>query len=235
MQIKNKICDIIKEKATNVVLSADLTDKRKLIDLLDKTKEYILGVKLHSDIIDDFYGVKDGYTTFIDDIKQMASDYNFIIIEDRKFADIGNTVNYQSKFITSYADLVTVHSLPGYGVLDGLMENCKKNNCGVLLLAQMSSKGNLITPEYAQKTIEMAKDYEDIVVGFICQEKLTNNFLHFTPGVQLHNKNDNLGQQYNTPQYVIDEKKSDILIVGRGIYMSQNPTETIKQYIHLPK
>jgi hypothetical protein len=51
-----------------------------------------------------------------------------------------------------------------------------------------------------------------------------------TPGVSFKNTNDNFGQQYKTPKTIIGEKKSDIIIVGRGIYKSKNPKEIVKKY-----
>ena len=55
-----------------------------------------------------------------------------------KFADIGKTVKAQFTTISSWADLVTVHGLPGPGVLDGLNNGTE---CRALIVAEMSSKG----------------------------------------------------------------------------------------------
>ena len=41
---------------------------------------------------------------------------------------------------------------------------------GILLIAQMSSKNNLIDCNYTQKVISMAKKHRDKVLGFITQE-----------------------------------------------------------------
>ena len=51
-----------------------------------------------------------------------------------------------------------------------------------------------------------------------------------TPGVKMTTTGDTLGQQYNTPQYVIGEKGSDVLIVGRGIYESEDTLAVATQY-----
>jgi uridine monophosphate synthetase len=51
-----------------------------------------------------------------------------------------------------------------------------------------------------------------------------------TPGVQIESKTDALGQQYKTPEFVIEECKSDVIIVGRGIYESKDPVAAAKEY-----
>lgn len=73
------------------------------------------------------------------------------------------------------------------------------------MLAQMSSKGNLAMAcgDYTAKTVEMAKENDTTVFGFISQSNVGGDtFLHFTPGVQLVEGGDAFGQQYNTPDKV---------------------------------
>ncbi|CAF4281561.1 unnamed protein product, partial [Rotaria magnacalcarata] len=63
------------------------------------------------------------------------------------FADIGNTVKLQYTKglfrIVEWADLVTVHVLPGECIVQGLEQAAQSINepRGCLLIAQMSSKG----------------------------------------------------------------------------------------------
>ena len=102
---------------------------------------------------------------------------------------------------------------------------------GILLVAQLSCKDNLITPEYTTKAIEFADQHKHSVVGLISQRKLTNNpqILTLTPGVSLSSAGDSLGQKYISPQHAINNG-SDIVIVGRGITESSNRLETCRQY-----
>ena len=46
---------IIKEKKTNICLAADVNDTYKLFELIQLVGEYICILKVHSDIIVDFY------------------------------------------------------------------------------------------------------------------------------------------------------------------------------------
>jgi uridine monophosphate synthetase len=219
-----KLFTIMELKKTNVCLSADLTKCQSILDLVEQCGEHICILKTHVDIIDDFNW------DFIIKLKKLSKKYNFLIFEDRKFADIGNTVMYQLNNgiykINEWADIINCHILPGEKILEGL------NHPAILLIAQMSSKNNLLTEEYTTKCIDYAKKYSN-VIGFIDIENITPNnleFIHMTPGVSFKNTNDNFGQQYKTPKTIIGEKKSDIIIVGRGIYKSKNPKEIVKKY-----
>jgi len=225
MNKMDKIRNISDTKKSKIILSADLTNKNKLLELLDQVGPYIMGVKMHADIITDID------ETFIDDLVELKKKHNFIIIEDRKFADIGNIVQLQSKYITQYADLITVHAICGQSIIDGLRENCVNNDCCILLIAQMSTENNLIDQHYIKHTVGLAQNNRDVVIGFICQEKLADDFLHFTPGVNISTKSDNLGQTYQSPSHLLDNKKVDYLIVGRGIYESNDPILSAKLYM----
>ena len=52
----------------------------------------------------------------------------------------------------------------------------------------------------------------------------------FNSGVHLKNKGDDKGQQYLPPSKLVEEKKVDVLIVGRGIVESPDPVETARLY-----
>merc|ERR1719330_2296907 len=100
-----------------------------------------------------------------------------------------------------------------------------KHPCGLLLLTEMSSKGNPLTPAFKTKGLEWADKHSDFVAGFICQGAMDYKhpqLINMTPGVNLEVKGDKLGQQYNTPQKVIGERLSDVIIVGRGVYRADD-------------
>ena len=225
-----KLLAIMEQKRTNLCLAADLTDWNRLVDLINQIGSKICVLKTHIDIIDNLPA------DFSDQLIKLKNQYNFLIFEDRKFADIGHTVELQYSAgmfkIADWADIINCHILPGPGIIEGLKKVGLPKGQGLLLLAQMSSADNLLTDDYAQKAVELAKKYDDFVIGFIAQGKLTKDekFITMTPGIKLAEGTDELKQQYNTPQTAL-QKGTDIFIVGRGIYEAKNPLTTAEQYI----
>ncbi|EFA80224.1 bifunctional UMP-synthetase [Heterostelium album PN500] len=226
----SKLFNIMATKKTNLAVAVDLTRKQEVLNLADSIGSEICVLKTHVDIIDDYD------QDFVHQLEQIASKHNFLIFEDRKFADIGNTVKYQFEsgvyHISKWAHMVTIHGVAGPAIIDGFRDSIKQTGAGLLLLAQMSSKGSLCVGEYTNQMIEMGKQNSDAVMGFICQERLesmSDNFVLMTPGIQFNSKGDSMGQQYNTPDYVVKEKGTDVIIVGRGIYQNSEPkSEAIK-------
>jgi uridine monophosphate synthetase len=226
--LSKAIFELIEEKETNLCLSADVNSASELLSLADLVGPEICLLKTHIDIIDDFT------PDLTLKLHTLAKKHRFFLFEDRKFADIGNTVKLQYcggvYKISSWADSINAHIIPGPGIIEALKEASSPSQ-GLFLLAQMSSKGNLLTEEHMKKAVEWATRYDDFVIGFISQEKIASDpkFLHLTPGIQLNNPSDPLGQQYNSPASAI-AKGSDILIVGRGITHSPNPLAAAQNY-----
>lgn len=220
---------IIQDKQSNLAVAADVTDANSLIKLVQQVGDSICVLKTHIDVISDFS--TDLITTLLDLKKQ----YQFLIFEDRKFADIGNTVKLQYNGgiyrIADWADIINAHVVPGPGIIEGLWEVGKTKGSGLLLLAEMSSAGNLATGEYTKTAVQWAKQYSDFVIGFIGMKKLIDDpkFITMTPGINFADKGDTLKQQYVTPEQAI-QGGSDIIIVGRGIYQAADPAEAAKRY-----
>lgn len=225
-----KLFSLMEKKQTNLAVAADVTTAEELFQLADAVGPEICILKTHIDILYNYDH------SMPQKLRNLAEKHEFLLFEDRKFADIGNTVKHQYRdgvyHISSWADIINAHPLPGPGIIEGLKEVGMPKNRALLLLAEMSSEGNLIDSNYTNAAIDMAKAHSDFVIGFISQRKLTDceNFVHMTPGVNLESKGDALGQQYNTPQAVIGERESDVMIVGRGIYQAKDPQREAARY-----
>lgn len=225
-----RLCQLIADKQTNLCLSADVSCASELLSLADSVGSEICLLKTHVDILSDFT------TDFIQQLNYLANKHQFLIFEDRKFADIGHTVKQQYAggiyHIADWADIVNAHTVPGPGVIQGLREVGMAKGRGLLLLAEMSSTGSLAKGAYTEASVAMANDYPDFVMGFIAQHQLSENpgLFHMTPGVQFNSNGDDLGQHYISPECAITQNGSDIIIVGRGIYQADNPALSAQHY-----
>jgi len=145
----------------------------------------------------------------------------------------GNTVALQYSGgvhkIASWSHITNAHPVPGPSVISGLASVGVPLGRGLLLLAEMSTKGSLATGSYTEEAVRLARANDQFVVGFIAQRRMdgvglstgdteNQDFLVLTPGVGLEAKGDAMGQQYRTPDEVIYQSGCDVIIVGRGIY-----------------
>ncbi|CCX13103.1 Orotidine 5'-phosphate decarboxylase domain-containing protein [Pyronema domesticum] len=237
-EVGRNLLSIIAEKQTNLCVSLDLADTEKILSLLDTLGPLICCAKTHVDILP--FSGPDAISAFTDRLAALAKQHNFLIFEDRKFADIGSTVKAQYGGgvykIAQWSHITNAHSVPGPGIIAGLKEVAQEvgQPRGLLMLGEMSSKGNLGGGEYLQKTLEMARGDKEFVMGFIAQCAIPpqdgEDWIVMTPGVNLGSKGDGLGQQYNTPDLVVREKGCDVIIVGRGIIGAADPKATAEEY-----
>ncbi|KAL8723950.1 MAG: hypothetical protein Q9166_008204 [cf. Caloplaca sp. 2 TL-2023] len=354
------LLSLISIKQSNLCVSADVHSTSALLKLAEEVGDSICVLKTHADIIDDFSD------RTIKGLQEVAKRKNFLIFEDRKFGDIGNTV--QSQYargplrIATWAHLTNAHLFPGPALisalhsaasstlislnqsvsteistgtprasLDGLstagtdpdpdidpfpsssmqyfqpssstaqhmlspthpdfdmshrrpsvvtttttisqtFEPSPPNPAtlsrtlssssgekpldraealkelgpppharGLLLLAQMSSENNLLTPSYTSTCISAAREHKDFVLGFVAQESLNtegdDDFLVFTPGVGFppneeagKNKGDGMGQRWRAPRDVVRDEGVDVVIVGRGVVNARDRAREAERY-----
>ncbi|KAH0829383.1 orotidine 5'-phosphate decarboxylase [Fonsecaea monophora] len=234
-----RLFEIAERKKTNVVLSADLTTTEELLAIADSLGPHIAVLKTHIDIVSDF-----GPAT-VEGLAQLAQRHDFLLFEDRKFVDIGNTVQKQYRGgalrIHEWAHIVNATMLPGEGIIQALDQSIRDGGIrerGILILAEMTSKGSLAVGEYTRISVEIARKYPQSVLGFVSTRELSSHcagatrdedFVVFTTGVNMSSKGDALGQQYQTPTTAM-EGGSDFLIAGRGIYAATDPVSAVKEY-----
>ncbi|CAM2888003.1 orotidine 5'-phosphate decarboxylase [Chryseobacterium flavum] len=220
--VSRKLLETALSKKSNLIASADVTTTQELLALAEKVGPHIIALKTHIDIISDFE-----YEKTIIPLKEIAARHQFLLMEDRKFADIGNTQELQFTSgvfkITDWADFVTSQVIGGFESLD-----CFKN-VGVVAIVGMSSKGALTTASYREEALKVALSHPN-VIGGVSQNKIPEDLLLFTPGVNLADSGDGKGQQYNTPEHVFKTLHTDFIIVGRGIYKSDDPEASAITY-----
>jgi uridine monophosphate synthetase len=339
--LTNYLYRLMELKSSNLCLSADVTTARDLIHLADKVGPSIVVLKTHYDLISGWdYNPQTGTGA---KLATLARKHGFLIFEDRKFCDIGKTVQMQytagTARIIDWAHITNVNMDAGKETVMALAEaaakwherinyevktsvtvgtpisetfddinginttddsrldpkeqtsgeesqetgyNGRKGSIvsvttvtqsyemagsprlsktilegddilypgieeapmdrGLLILAQMSTKGCLMTKDYTQACIEAARENKRFVMGYVAQECLNSepddNFIHMTPGCKLppageendQLEGDGLGQQYNTPTKLIGIKGTDIVIVGRGIIGADDPKSEAERY-----
>ena len=237
--IAKKYMETVCKKQSLVVLAADKKTMNELNKLIDDVGDYISALKTHVDLIDDW--TKEGWRDFV----SKAKEKDLLIFEDRKHGDIGKIVRdqmggiYDSK---SWADLITAHLISGPSILDGMQEAWDSVNKegGVLLLAQMSSEGNLLElPGYTDSVVKIGKKHP-ICFGFIgngsnheeiikLRQQVGEEKMIWTPGVNLNSNDAELGQRYGDPKKAI-LSGSDAIIIGSGIHKASNPAEMALKY-----
>ncbi|KAK2811377.1 orotidine 5'-phosphate decarboxylase [Emmonsiellopsis sp. PD_5] len=245
--LARRLFQIATEKKSNVVVSADVTTTKELLDLADLLGPYIVVLKTHIDILTDLT------PTTLTALTTLSHKHSFLLFEDRKFVDIGSTVQKQYHGgvlrISSWAHIVNCAMLPGPGIVDALAQtttlpdfpDSDSDPRGLLILAEMTSKGSTATGAYTALSVDVARQHPGFVLGFVATRALGDvattestrgdgeDFVVFTTGVNLESKGDALGQQYQTPQSAVG-RGADFIIAGRGIHKAEDPVVAVKRY-----
>ena len=225
-------------KQTLVCLAADMRSVGELIDLVEEVGPYIAALKTHVDMVDDFSS--ESWQGLVDSAKK----HDLLLFEDRKFADIGKVSQNQMAGvhdIRSWADIVTAHRISGPDIVEGIAAGWADvaRIGGVLLLAQMSSSGNLLNADYTDEVIATGRGSPS-VIGFIgngssteevaaLRAKVGDSQMIWTPGVNLAVGDGEMGQRYGHPKGAV-LAGSDAIIVGSGIHGADSRKEAAAEY-----
>jgi len=224
-----RLAELMDNKQSNLCVSLDVTTSAEFLDIAAKVGPEICLLKTHIDTLEDFND------DFVLELLRLSGEHRFLVFEDRKFSDIGNTVRLQYEkgihHIADWADITNAFITPGPAVIAGLKEIGLPRHRGLLLIAELSSAGSLATGDYTNTAYQWGNDNADFVIGYIGKgnQQIPESMLTITPGVNLDSTGDNLGQQYQTPAEAI-AGGTDIIIVGRGVYTADDPASAAKLY-----
>jgi orotidine 5'-phosphate decarboxylase subfamily 1 len=236
--ITKKLFDIAHRKQTRVIVAIDTPDPSEVLELIDQVGKNVCCVKLHFDAID-FSRVEFDVDEFFRRMNEFRHRDEWLLFEDRKYLDIAKTVELQhanTRYIYGGSlDLVTSFTIASEHTIEGIAKAEKlnpDNQLGVLLIAELSTKGNIVPSENYDRCMALSQS-NNIVAGVICQARhgdTPDNIAYITPGVRINTTSDKSDQQYRTPTEAIERDRCDFIVVGRGICESHSPFVTSTIY-----
>lgn len=162
--LARRLLQAVVDKQSNLCVSIDCTSQAEVLRVAEAVGPEAVVVKLHRDVVADW---TEGTARRL---AELGAAHGFLLLEDRKLADIGNTVRLQAAAAAGgWAELVTVHGVAGPGTLEGLAAACGAG-VGALLVAEMSCRGNLAVGEYTRACLGLGG--HPLVAGYIGQSPL---------------------------------------------------------------
>lgn len=234
------------QKESKICLSLDVPKWNKFFSILEQVADKIVMLKVHFDIMENL-----DYDN-LEKLFKMKKKYNFLVWEDRKLCDIGHTnllvvekllsfqffeefnknIKHKEYKSEKLIDFISILPIGGELSLTPLFEM----DIGIFLLSQMSSQGNYFNDIITNNIIQISKTYYKTgkISGIINQSLnpyiIQYPMLSIMPGISHLSSEDNMGQQYQE----ITKLKNipDIFVVGRAIYQSENPEESITNLLN---
>ncbi|KAE9378627.1 orotidine 5'-phosphate decarboxylase PyrG, partial [Stipitochalara longipes BDJ] len=244
--VVKRLFEIMEEKQSNLGFSCDCTSLKELISLMERIGPHIAILKIHSDMMTGWG------KTYLDQLNDLATKHQFLLFEDRKFVDIGNTAGnqlYNSTFkMLDWADFISATLLSGQGCISGLAKAIKQkerqDTVGLVLLAESAAWGSFANGIYTKECIRIAKEFPETVLGFIALGKPTEDdetdFLTFATDIDLFRKRDGY-VLCQTPEEAIS-KGVDVIFVGKALleatpiepkFQADQWKQVAKEYQHL--
>ena len=217
---------------SNIILSCDFMNTDQILDVVSKAGPFIVAVKLHPDTV--ISTSANNMEAFHSKLHDLLHTHRLQLIDDAKMADIeAIEVEKARTMVALHVDAVTIHAVAGMSVLDTPVIEVPD----FIVVAEMSCKGNMLTPDYARQVISGVRESKSKqhVYGFVCQDLIPSllshpfEFLTMSPGVQLGQSgaSDGRNQQYTDPT----RKRLGLFwIVGRGITQSVDVVATTQRY-----
>lgn len=221
------------QKNSKICLSLDIPNWDNFFNILEKVADKIVMLKIHLDIMENLN------KTNLEKLFQMKKQYKFFVWEDRKLCDIGHTNSLVVKQLLSYQfnngenliDFVSILPIGGELSLTPLFDL----NIGFFLLSEMSSQDNYFNDIITNNIIQLSKTHYRTgkITGIINQTlnpyTIQYPMLSIMPGISHLSDKDNMGQQYRDVTKL--KVLPDIFVIGRAIYQSENPLESINQLL----
>lgn len=221
-----KLIEIIKQKKTTLCLSLDVPLWKKGKEILDKVGPYICMVKFHCELMVDW-----DFENTINEIKELSTKHNFLIMQDSKFIDVPKITEKQYKMtkyqIHKFANYITVH-WENFIDIQKILKS--EINLELVCVAEMNTLNHNFNEEY-YKNIEnlivpvadksSSLGYSNNINSIVSQSKFkkNNNVLKFTPGVI--EKDDELKfvdeKRYRSIENAMVRDRNHIVIIGSNI------------------
>jgi orotidine-5'-phosphate decarboxylase len=222
-----------------ICVALDLPSKEENLALLSKIREFDVWVKVGFRSY-----IRDG-KAFLADIKNINPEFKIFL--DLKLYDIPNTMADAAEEIAALGvDMFNVHASAGKKAMQEVMGRLSKLSKRPLVLAvtaltSFDEEGFIAVygEPIAKKVAQFAKDaHEAGLDGVVCsaheseliKEATNDGFATLCPGIR------DISDEPNDQQRVVDvsaakDMKVDFAVIGRPIYKSKNPKETLQNLL----
>ncbi|MFL2825912.1 MAG: orotidine-5'-phosphate decarboxylase [Coraliomargaritaceae bacterium] len=226
------------QKQTELILALDCEDRKSALDLIKPLQGHLKWVKIGLQMFT-AYGLP-----FVHEIKSMG--YNVFL--DLKLHDIPNTVAKAILSLSSASiDLLTIHASGGSEMCAYAVKARDESNPNLKLLAvtvltsmnQQQMEALNVNKPVQDHVLDLAKISVDANVDGIVssthelkllRETLGNDPLIVTPGIRPKGADLNEQKRVMTPSDA-KELGADYIVVGRPIYKSEDPLESVKSIL----